>query len=303
MVILSSCSFTKRAPVDPQLTVSTIRAQRLASFAREWASRVAVATSVARAADLYGGPGVSFALAAARRLACPSYFVSAGLSLVSAQRWVPSYDLSVSQEASCPPAVARGEASAADWWDTLNDEFGRSQPIASLVRRSKGPVLIALPEPYVRMVSRDLISLSAHQQTKLRLIVAANTWVPSELEPCVLRYDERLAGLATAPSGANSYFPQRALGHFAELLSRHPHDDVDASTHRRWVQADLAKATPIEVPKRSVQTDIEVLRWIKNTDPGSARSVTALLRAFREAGRACEQNRFRRLVEHSRRFV
>ncbi|WP_145743027.1 hypothetical protein [Variovorax beijingensis] len=199
--------------------------------------------------------------------------------------------------------MANGEASAADWWETLNSEFGRSQPIASLVRRSDGPVLIALPEPYVRMVSRDLISLSTSQQSKLRLIVARNTRVPNELQPCVLRYDERLAGLATAPGGANSYFPQRALGHFAELLSRHRHGDVDIATHRRWVEADLARAKPIEVPKRSVQTDLEVFRWIKNVDPLSTRSVTALLRAFREAGRACEQNRFRRLVEHSRRPV
>lgn len=300
MVILSSCSFTKRAPVDPQLTVSTIRERRLAPFAQEWAKRVNAATLVAQAANLYGGPGVSSALAAARRLGCPSYFVSAGLSLVSSHRWVPSYNLSVSQEASCPPAVARGEASAADWWESLNDELGRPQPIASLVRRSAGPVLIALPEHYVSMVSRDLISLSPFQREKLRLIVAGKTRVPRELEPYALRYDERLAGLPTAPGGANSYFPQRALRHFAELLSGDRLDEADVLTHRHWVEAALAKAKPVDVPKRTVQTDVEVLCWIKNTDPGSTRSVAPLLRAFREAGRACEQNRFRRLVEESR---
>lgn len=300
MVILSSCSFTKRVPVDPQLTVASIRARRLVSFAQEWAERVSAAPSVAPAADLYGGPGVSSALAAARRLGCPSYFVSAGLSLVSARRWVPSYDLSVSHATSCPPAVSSGQASPAEWWEALNHEFGRSQPVAALVRRSEGLVLIALPEPYMRMVSRDLGSLSAYQQKRVRLIVAGNTPVPLELESCVLRYDVRLAGIAPAHRGANAYFPQRALGHFAELLSRHRQEDADVCIHRGWVEADLAKAKVVEPPKRTVQSDEQVQRWIKKTDPKALRSVTALLRGFRDAGRACEQSRFRQLVEESR---
>jgi hypothetical protein len=151
------------------------------------------------------------------------------------------------------------------------------------------------------MVSRDLLSLGTQQQTRLRLIVAGTTRVAHELHPCVLRYDERLAGLATAPGGANAYFTQRALAHFAGLLTRHAQEDVDISTHRRWVETDLASAKPVEPPKRSVQTDQEVLHWIRQIDPSFTLSTTGLLRKFRQAGRACEQGRFRRLVEHSRR--
>lgn len=303
MLILSSCSSTKRAPVDRQLTVSAIRARRLVPFAQEWVKRVHAAASVSSAADLYGGLGVTSALEAARRLDCPAYFVSAGLSLVSSRRLVPSYDLSVSDASSCPPAIAKGEASAAQWWDALNVELGRSQPIAALIRRSDGPVLAALPSSYLRMVANDLLTLTARQRSKLRLIVAGNTPVPHELDACVVRYDDRLAGLSTAPGGANAYFAQRALGHFAKLLSRHSRPDADVATHRRWVAAALAKAKPIEVPTRRVQTDTNVLRWLKETDPHAVQSPSALLRSFRDAGFACEQGRFRRLVEHSRRSV
>lgn len=303
MVIISSCSSTKHVPVDLQLTASAIRARRLAPFAKEWARRVRAAAPVSSAAHLYGGPGVAAALTAARRLDCPAYFVSAGLSLVSSRRQVPSYDLSVSYAASCPPAVAKGDASPADWWDALNRELGRAQPIATLVRRSDAPVLVALPGPYISMVADDLLALTAYQRSKLRLIVAGNTRVPHELDAFVVRYDDRLAGLGTAPAGANSYFAQRALGHFAKLMARHARPDADVTTHRRWVQAALAKAKPVAVPERTPQTDAAITRWIKRADPPALQSVTALLRSFRDGGFACEQSRFRRLVERTRRHA
>jgi hypothetical protein len=243
---------------------------------------------------------VASALSAAQRLDCPAYFVSAGLSLVSARRQVPSYDLSVSYAASCPPAVAKGDASPADWWDALNQELGHAQPLATLVRRSDAYVLVALPAPYISMVASDLIALTPHQRSKVRLIVAGKTRVPHELDLCVVRYDDRLAGLGTAPAGANSYFPQRALGHFAKLLARHARADADVTTHRRWVQAALTRARPVAVPARAVQSDAAITRWIKRTDPRAVRSITALLRSFRDGGFACEQARFRQLVERTR---
>lgn len=300
MLILSSCSSTKRATIDPQLTVGGIRARRLLPFAQEWVQRLATAPSIACAGDLYGGPGVTSALAAARRLKCPAYFVSAGLSLVPSRRRVPSYDLSVSHFSSAPPAVANGDASPSDWWKALNDVLGKHQPIASLVKRSKGPVLAALPDSYVRMVAHEFLTLSEHQKSKLRIIVAANTRVPKELEGCVVRYDDRLAGVANAPRGANSYFPQRALGHFALLLATNPGKDADITAHRRWVEAALANAKPVVAQERRRLPDAAISRWIKGADPKSTHSVSWLLRRFRDAGLACEQGRFRTLVEQTR---
>lgn len=302
MLVLVPCSSTKRAAIDPRLTVGSVRLRELSSFAKEWTRRVAAAPVVARASDLYGGVGVSSATLAAERLSCPVYFVSAGLSLVRASRQVPCYDLSVSNARSAPPAVAKREASAADWWDALNGELGQAHPIASLVRRANGPVLVALPAPYVRMVQHDLLAISAGHRAKLRLIIASNTPVPKELEAYTLRYDDRLSGLADAPGGANSYFAQRALAHFSLLLSRHHDVGADVRTHRRWIADALAAVVRKPTPRRTTQLDADILRWIKADAPDSARSFTALLRAFRDAGLACEQDRFRRLVEHSGRL-
>jgi len=303
MVILSSCSSTKRARVNPALTVDAVRARRLVPFAREWVSRVKAAEPVARAGDMYGGPGVAAALAAARRLDCPAYFVSAGLSLLPEGRHVPAYDLSVVGRGSCPPALAVGEASAAQWWKALNDELGRDQPIASLVRRTDGQVLMALPASYLAMVVEDLSSLSQYQRAKLRLIVSETTAVPAWLESNVIRYDRRLAGVSTAPKGANAYFPQRALGHFADLIARHKLKDADIGAQRAKVMAELENATVAPAPKRKIQSDAQVLRWLEVNDPKNARAVSALLTDFRHAGFACEQTRFRGLFEQKRKFL
>jgi len=301
MLILTSCSSTKRARVRPELTANTIRERRLVPFAREWARRINAAPTVARAADLYGGPGVAAALAAARRLNCSAYFVSAGLSLLPEGRLIPAYDLSVAGTESCPPALATGEASPAQWWKALNAELGRDRPIASLIRRTDDLVLMALPASYLAMVAEDLASLTAFQLAKLRLIVSETTTVPARLDSCVVRYSGRLAGVKGAPKGANAYFPQRALGHFADLLLRHRLKDADIATQRAQVAIELAGAEPVVTPKRRLQTDAQIIRWMNENNSRSTRSATALLSEFRSAGFACEQTRFRELFGQNRK--
>ena len=297
MVILSSCSSTKRARVDPALTVAAVRARRLEPFAREWVKRVDAAAPAGRAADVYGGPGVKAALAAARRLECSAYFVSAGLSLLPEAQQVPAYDLSVAAGDSCPPALAGGEATAAQWWAALNNELGRDRPIAALVRRTHGQVLMALPGSYLSMVVDDLFSLSQFQRAKLRLIVSETASVPAWLEPSAIRYDQRLSGIAAAPKGANAYFAQRALGHFVDLIVRHKLEAADIAVQRAKVMQELGKAAVVPTPKRQTQSEAQVLRWIESTDPKRTRSATALLGEFRRAGFACEQARFRGVYE------
>jgi hypothetical protein len=297
MVILSSCSSTKRSRVNPALTVAAVRARRLEPFAREWVKRVDAAAPAGRAGDIYGGPGVKAALAAARRLECPAYFVSAGLSLLPEGQQVPAYDLSVAAGESCPPALASGEATAAQWWAALNNELGRDRPIASLVRRTDGQVLMALPGSYLSMVVDDLFSLSQFQRAKLRLIVSESASVPAWLEPSAIRYDQRLSGIATAPKGANAYFAQRALGHFVDLIVRHKLEAADIAVQRAKVMQELGRAAVVPTPKRQPQSEAQVLRWIESTDPKRARSATALLGEFRRAGFACEQARFRGVYE------
>lgn len=303
MVIISSCSSTKRARVNPALTAAAVRARHLESFAREWVKRVNAASPAGRAGDIYGGPGVKTALAAARRLGCSAYFVSAGLSLVPEGRQVPAYDLSVVAGESCPPALVNGEASAVQWWTALNNELGRDRPVASLVRRTDGQVLIALPGSYLSMVADDLFSLSNFQRSKLRLIVSETASVPAWLEPCVIRYDRRLSGVPTAPKGANAYFPQRALGHFVDLIARQKLEAADIAAQREKVMNELGKVFVAPTPKREFQSDAQVLRWIESVDPKRTRSATALLGEFRRVGFACEQARFRGVYEQRGRAL
>lgn len=297
MIILSSCSSTKRVHVNPTLTVAAVREQHLQPFAREWVKRVNAAAPAGRAGEIYGGPGVKAALAAARRLGCSAYFVSAGLSLLPEWRQIPSYDLSAVAGESCPPALASREASAAQWWSALNNELGRDRPIASLVCRTDGQVLMALPGSYLSMVADDLFSLSNFQRTKLRLIVSETASVPVWLEPYVIRYDRRLSDVPTAPKGANAYFSQRALGHFANLIVRHKLEAAEIAVQREKVMQELGSASVAPAPKRKSQSDAQIFHWIESVDPRRTRSATALLSEFRRIGFACEQVRFRGVYE------
>jgi hypothetical protein len=70
----------------------------------------------------------------------------------------------------------------------------------------------------------------------------------------------------------------------------------DISRVARLASDDLTVANPTTTPRRASQPDATVLRFIRQRLAGRPRPrKTALLRAFRDTGRACEQERFHRL--------
>jgi hypothetical protein len=65
---------------------------------------------------------------------------------------------------------------------------------------------------------------------------------------------------------------------------------------RQWVATALGELQTKPRPVRKIMDDAAIARWIVRRDPKRAQSASRLLRQFRDAGLACEQNRFARIV-------
>jgi hypothetical protein len=300
MLIVTSCSSTKRVSVPAALHAARYRSRTPDAFARTWVRNVRAAPDVYAARTVYGGPAIASAAKAAHMLTCDLYFVSAGMSLVDGDAFIPGYDLTVSPgSASAPAPLRTGSATPGDWWLALNNAYGMTNPFASAMRKYDGLILVALPSTYLRMVEPNLLALTPANRKRLRLVTTGRASLAADLQSQVIAYDARLDDLAGAPQGTQSSAVQRALVHFSALLKRRP-EATEIEVQRRWVVTALARAAYKERPSRLVQTDAEIVKWIRRQDPRGERAQSALLRLLRTAGLACEQNRFRRIAELTR---
>jgi hypothetical protein len=300
MLIVTSCSFTKKVSVPAALRAARYRSSTPEAFARTWVRNVRAASDLYAARDVYGGPAVASAVKAASMLACDLYFVSAGMSLVDGDESIPGYDLTVSPgSASAPAPLRAGMATPGDWWLALNNAYGVANPFAPMLRKHDGLILVALPSTYVRMVEPNLLALPAANRKRLRLVTIGRPTLAADLQSQVVGYDARLDDLEGALQGTQSSAVQRALVHFVSLLKSRP-ETPDIDVQRQWVADALARTAPRIRPSRLVQTDAEIARWIRRQDPRDERAHSALLQMLRADGLACEQKRFRRIAELTR---
>jgi len=299
MLVFTSCSSTKKILAPASLRASGVRARTLGGFARDWAARVEAAPVRHAASEIYAGNAVVAAQAAADRLSAPLHFVSAGMSVVGPRARIPSYDLTVASGGDAPYPIATGAARPREWWAALNSALGRRTPLANVVRQHDSLVLVALPDSYLQMVQDELLTLSAKQLAKLRLIATSNARIAPELQGQTIRFDQRFQTAAGAPRGAQASFVQRALLHLAGLLLDNPTKRT-VGAQRALVDQSLQASTLARRRNGVRLSDSEVLRWLGEQDPRSSQSRTALLKAFRGQGLACEQKKFFALIDSTR---
>lgn len=296
MLVISSCSSTKRAPAAAALKASSYRTPHLEPFAALWVRHARAQAERRAARALYGGASVTAATKAAQTLGARLYFVSAGMSLISSTTRIPSYDLTVSaRSASLPPPMRDGSVSSAQWWSALNGAMGRSNPFARVMRAVDGLVILALPRPYLQMVEADLLGLKADALKRLRIVTVGETQLSSKLLDQVVAYDARVEQLPGVPGGTGSSAVQRALLDFSQRVARNP-KTLSIHKQRQWVAAALDELEAKPRPVRKVMDDESIARWIVRRDPKRTKSASRLLRQFRDAGLACEQSRFARIA-------
>lgn len=289
--VLAPCS--SRKALTP---LSSLRAVSLPLVAQSelitaWLSRLSEFPPECTASELYRGRGFTLARQSARHANAPLYVVSAGLGLVDARSFVPSYGVTVADRGD--DAVARrviGKFDACDWWEGV--ETGPySLSFEKLFEARRGVILVALSKLYAAMLGKALGALPAEQIGRLRIIgLRLADVLPSQLYSSLVPYDERLE--AVLP-GTRADFAQRALFHFvANCLSV---EGRDAEGDSRAVEHQLLGKEPPARMRRPRLPDRDILKLIRRHLPNS-RGIAHLLATVRHTeGIACEQARFTRL--------
>lgn len=244
------------------------------------------------ARDLYAGEAFRRGLAAADKIGCSFFVVSAGLGLVEEATPVPAYDLTVSpMAAESLKDHLRGSFVPTAWWEAI-----QQGPFASAVAdlgRGKGRVVVALSRPYALLIGESLARLRPSVRQRVRLLGGGlESSLPTVLHPQIVRYDSRLDGFHP---GTKLNFASRALAHFTRLVGNKPITSVldDQST----VNRSLGKIEPPTVTSRQRLDDDALYGHIRSMirEGLSAQRALRVLRSDRQV--ACEERRFRRLYE------
>lgn len=297
MLIIAPCSSQKAVTVHSRLHADAFRAKTLNEYTKNWVARVRAAQEKFLPVNVYTGQGIAAVREAAETIDAEMHILSAGLSMVSAKRRIPGYDLTVGGDGPRPFDNIAEHVKLGDWWRSLNRAFGYYQPLAKLIKEQQSQVIIALPASYLLMVSDELTALSISERRKLRIIVSTKTSLASELAEIAIRYDQRLNAIEGAPRGANTSFVQRALLHLCRLLSENARITAVAS-QQTLVDRTLGQTTLINTPSRRRLTDDQLTRMIELELKRKIVGRSTLLKIIRqEKNVACEQNRFGELYD------
>lgn len=299
MLLIAPCSATKKYPVSFDLQGGDVCATDLAVYARKWLKSIDTARTVCAAQDLYGGVGHTAVVTAGKLAGAKLIFASAGLGLVGAEEAIPSYNLTVAPSGPGPFSVLGIPYQPSKWWKVIHSRHSTTTPLAAMVKKHEGTVILALPANYLQMLHDDLESIGGRHIDKLRIITTARASVPAQLNTQKIEYDERLNGVDGASSGAMTSLVQRAALHFVgNVLNDHRAKTVQAQ--RRRVEAALSAVKKPLHPPRVKADDEKILRVIKRMTLNQKSSVTKALSTLRhDKAIACEQARFHGLYERA----
>jgi hypothetical protein len=288
--VVTICTQQKRVRPSSAGTPAILAASSQSDLQLAWRGALAALPADTPAACLYAGRAFGLAKEAARVTDSALYVASAGLGLVAGPTLVPPYGLTIARGG--PESVLGkvvGPFSPAVWFESVL-AGPHSTDWAHIVGAGSGRILVALTKPYAELVGESLSALPRGAVDRLRIFGAGLSVVlPSTLRSALVPYDLRLDALFP---GTRSDFAQRAMLHFARLVTHLP---VDRLGDAEAVVAALHMVDAPVWPKRLHRTDAELLAIIADRIAPHA-SASRLLRQLRdEDGIACEQGRFARL--------
>lgn len=270
--------------------------QPLDQVMETWSALLAKAPRNIQSGALYQGRSFSDAKVVADEMNSHLYVISAGLGVIRSDELVPNYNLTISEgQGSIASALSRCNASSRDWWSLLTGSSGPAKSIRDAFDWTQSiSVYVALPSTYLKMVERDLLTLSSSQRECVRIFtsVSGQQMLSDSLRKICMPYDDRLEGHGVY-AGTRADFAQRAMRHFVEELRA---QNLSSEEARTLVMQSLKVLTKPILPKRARRTDEEIIALIaKNWDRFNGHQ-GQLLRYLRdEALISCEQSRFRGL--------
>jgi hypothetical protein len=265
--------------------------------AERWLSLLAAASPCCRARELYKGPGWAASLRLVQALQAAEAevdwrIISAGYGLLHPEEQVTRYSATfLAGHADSVPGPAGGGDTGGSWWAHVNRLRGQARPLVQFASEVDG-LVVAASAPYVDAVADELVT--AAQQVPTVVFCAGRPKNP-DVAALAPPFDRRLReGDDPFVRGGDVGFNQRVAAKVVRLLGA-------SAVDRARVDEVLAAAMDRERPLRhgrQVASDATVMAFIDAalaSNPSASR--TALLRRWRDRGRACEQGRFRVLYE------
>jgi hypothetical protein len=292
--IIACCSGLKRALPASDLMQHALPRGTQAAVQNEWLRRLSVTSPLALtpARELYRGRSVQRLDQSATKHDASLFIISAGLGFIPAKRLIPSYDLTLSEDA--PTSIRdqiEGQFEPALWWDAV--VRGRFSESARALPGGKGRILIALSKPYATLVNQWLASLDSTVVSRLRLFGSGLIrCLPSTLAAQYIDYDLRLDAIQP---GTRHDFASRALAHFSELITSVPTGNV--SNDQRLVCNAMEGASAPMRPLRDRMADDQLTLLVTKLANANLTMGQALSKLRDSFGVACGENRFRRIFE------
>ncbi|MEX1362168.1 MAG: hypothetical protein AB1Z98_03535 [Nannocystaceae bacterium] len=311
MHIVVACTDRKRVPVADDRQLREVADADPKARASRWWKRLQESPTLdlVYARDLYAGEhwATALKLPAAVQTAAPNarwWVASAGYGLVGWDAPLKSYSatfaagLDDSVILTQPGGLSRAPL-LRSWWDQISSFAG---PVDGAPRRiadlaaaePRGAVVVVASPDYVRAMEGDLLAARDRLDNPLRLVVVSNRAklqagpLADHLVPVAQEAREVVGGTM---QGLNARVALALLGKVENAL-------FDARTFQDLYAAMTRDAKTPQRPKGEPMTDDQVIAFIKEQlvrDPKLAQ--TRLLRALRDAGRSCEQARFRGLYK------
>lgn len=304
MHVIVTCTSRKTLPVPPRLRLDNVPDGTLARRAQEWIGRLGGAggAAVVKAGDLYAGEHwtVARSLPATVRHANVRLWVcSAGYGLIPVDARVHPYAAAFSGPSDRVPGGAGG---ARQWWDALasweGPAPGQPRSIRSLVASDPAAsFVLALSAAYLGACREDIAAAAAQAPAPDRfMVVSAGAGFSGDAAGWMVPASARLQTLL---GGTRQALNARIAEH---LLAAGVTSRTEAS---RYLSKVLAEQPPVRRYDRKKLTDEEACAMIASRlDEVPGLSASRMLREFRDAGYACEQQRFgllHRLVSGARR--
>ncbi len=304
--IIASCTERKRVPVPRELQLRSVQAPTLEQRAQRWWTRLQEhAHPPCPAQELYAGDAWRVALElpqVASRFGYTAHLwiASAGYGLIPSQALVRPYSATFtrSQSDSVLPQKPTQPAapSLRQWWKSLASEAGpvpgAPRSLQQLAEHAPHARILVIASPhYIAALEEDLTRAAGSLQRpgQLLIISAPSPRAPGALSPHWI------------PSTAHHQAHLRLGGVLASLHVRVARDvlarglELDAASVRGYYESLIDRSTPLVRAKRATMTDDDVRDFIARAMHTGTISCTAALRALRTSGRACEQQRFKRL--------
>lgn len=304
---MASCTERKRDAIPEELQLRSVTAGSLETRVKRWWERLQRQPALSRytAGQLYCGEHWTLAQRCVASLNSGGrsgslWAASAGYGLVPDHALLAPYSATF---AKGPDSVVGSNDKASRieqiqlWWNRLATFEGPApgpRSIRELAKRSpKGPILIVASPDYIRAMRADLLVARNELSSPELLSVISNHDLLSDeaLSPHLIPVDERsstVLGIGTM-QGLNARVALR-------LIEETQDGSLTAPRLQERYERMVRHAEKPVKPNRDRMGDQDVVEFLRSELTRNPRAGwTLLLRALRQSGKACEQNRFREL--------